>query len=75
VRNDVSGIDRALDVDSNGRVSATTDLLMLIRFALGLRGSAITQGALGSGASRTNPTHVENYIRMLFTTYQLSGQG
>jgi Tol biopolymer transport system component len=75
VRNDLAGINRPLDVDLSGSVGASTDLLMLVRYALGFRGSAITQGALGSGAQRTNPTSIENYIRTLFTTYQLSGQG
>jgi hypothetical protein len=75
VRNDMAGINRPLDVDLSGSIGASTDLVMLIRYALGFRGSAITQGALGSGAQRTNPTAIENHIRMLFTTYQLSSQG
>jgi large repetitive protein len=75
VLNDQVGINRALDIDLNGSVGTATDMVMILRYALGLRGSAITQGALGSGAQRTDPTSIENYIRTLFTTYQLSGQG
>jgi hypothetical protein len=50
------------DVDGNGTVSTTTDGLILIRAMSGLTGVAVTQGAIGAGATRsvwmaaTNPT-------------------
>ena len=49
-----------LDVDGNGngRVDALTDSLMIMRKLLGLTGTAITQGAMGVGATRT-PAEVE----------------
>ena len=41
-----------LDIDGNGLVEATTDGLLMLRYMLGLRGSALTAGALGVCASR-----------------------
>jgi N-acetylneuraminic acid mutarotase len=38
----------ALDLDGNGIVEPTTDGLMLLRIAIGFRGDAITNGALGA---------------------------
>ncbi len=53
-----------LDVDGNGKVDALTDSLMIVRKLLGLTGTAITQGAMGVGATRT-PAEVEAYIQTL----------
>ena len=41
-----------LDVDANGQVDATTDGLLTLRYMLGLRGAALTAGALGACATR-----------------------
>lgn len=78
VRNDVSGINRPLDIDLNGSVGTATDMVMILRYALGFRGSAITQGAIGAPNTfpqRTDPTAIENHLRFLFTTYEVTGQG
>ena len=53
-----------LDVDGNGRVDASTDGLMIVRKLLGLTGTAITQGVMGSGATRT-AVDIEAYIQTL----------
>jgi hypothetical protein len=42
------GGNRPLDLDDDGAVNASTDGLMLLRAMLGLRGDAVTQGALGA---------------------------
>jgi Tol biopolymer transport system component len=78
VLNDQVGINRPLDIDLNGSVGTATDMVMILRYALGLRGSAITQGALGAPNTfpqRTDPAAIENHLRYLFTTYEVSGQG
>jgi Tol biopolymer transport system component len=78
VRNDLAGVNRPLDIDLNGSVGTATDMVMILRYALGLRGSAITQGAIGAPSTfpqRTDPTAIENHLRYLFTTYEVSGQG
>jgi hypothetical protein len=50
------------DVDGNGQVSATTDGLLVARYLLGIRGAALTAGALAPDAARTAPADVEAYI-------------
>lgn len=39
----------SVDVDGNGTISAATDGLLLVRAMLGFTGTAVTNGALGSG--------------------------
>lgn len=41
-----------LDLDGDGQVLAGTDALMFARIAVGVRGTAVTNGALGAGAQR-----------------------
>jgi PQQ-like domain len=50
------------DIDGNGSVSAATDGLLLMRALLGLRGDAVTAGALGVGATRQNWNAVRDYL-------------
>ena len=52
------------DVDGNGRVEASTDGLMIVRKLLGLTGTAITNGAVGTGATRP-VANIEAYIQTL----------
>lgn len=51
-----------MDVDQNGQVDALTDGLMLLRYMFGLRGAALIQGALGSGAARNTAALIEAYL-------------
>jgi len=50
-----------LDIDGNGQVDATTDGLLTLRYLLGLRGNALTTGALGACASR-DVVGIESYL-------------
>ena len=50
-----------LDLEGYGRVEATTDGLLLLRYMLGLRGSALPAGALGVCASR-DAAAIESYL-------------
>ncbi len=52
----------SMDVDANGKIEATTDGLLMMRYMLGIRGTALTSGALGSGAARTAPTEIETHL-------------
>lgn len=52
------------DVDADGQVSALTDGLLMLRYVLGLRGSALTTGAIGANARR-NGSQIETYIGSL----------
>ncbi len=49
----LDSIRPALDVDGNTQADALTDGMMLIRYLFGLRGPALTAGAIGSNPGRT----------------------
>ena len=52
----------SLDVDGDGKVAATTDGLLMMRYLLGIRGAALISGALAPGAARTLPADIEAYL-------------
>ena len=52
----------ALDIDGNGKSEPLTDGLLLIRALFGFTGSALTDGAIGEGASRDNAEQIRAYI-------------
>lgn len=60
----LDSIKPVLDVDGNGQADALTDGLLIIRYLFGLRGPALTAGAIGAGSMRT-PTQIETYIQSL----------
>lgn len=51
-----------LDIDGDGEIRATTDLLMLLRFQLGVRGVSLVADALGANATRTVASQIEDYL-------------
>lgn len=51
-----------LDLDGDGSVNAGTDGLLLLRALLGIRGPTLTAGALGAGATRTDPAAIAALI-------------
>jgi hypothetical protein len=53
------------DVDGDGQVDALTDGLILIRYLFGLRGAALTVGAVGPGATRNTAALIESYLSSL----------
>jgi dipeptidyl aminopeptidase/acylaminoacyl peptidase len=52
-----------LDIDGDGKVLATTDLLLILRYQLGIRGGELITNALGVGATRNTSFPVEQYLR------------
>jgi hypothetical protein len=52
----------ALDVDGDGESRALTDGLLIIRRLFGFEGAALTTGALGGNATRTDPEEIKSYI-------------
>ena len=52
----------SMDIDGNGCIEATTDRLLMMRYMLGIRGSALLSGALGAGALRTLSADIETYL-------------
>ena len=58
----VTARGQGLDVDGNGAYNASTDGLLVARYLLGLRGTALISGAIGAGATRTSASSVEQYL-------------
>ena len=56
---------QALDVDANGEVEALTDGILLVRALFGFEGESLTQGALGEGAQRTQPSAIAERVAQL----------
>ena len=66
-----------LDIDGSStstKYDAATDGLLLLRYLLGLRGSALINGALGATAQR-NATQIEQYIAASLTRFDVDGDG
>jgi hypothetical protein len=55
-------MDLIFDIDADGSFSAFTDSILIARYAFGFTGSVLTDGALGGGATRTDPVDIENYL-------------
>ena len=52
----------ALDVDGNGKYDALTDGLIVLRWLFGLSGQPLVNGAIGSGAVRTQPVDIVAWL-------------
>ncbi len=52
----------SLDIDGNGAQDALTDGLLVIRALFGLTGTAVTNNAIGSNASRSTWTDIRAYL-------------
>jgi len=59
------GVKPLLDVDGNGVVGTFSDIVMILRDLTGLRGDAVTSGAVAEDATRTDPAEIEAYIESL----------
>jgi hypothetical protein len=68
--NDLAPLDETIgnqiysifDIDQNGSFDALTDALILLRYAFGLRGNSLVDGAIASDATRTSAADIEAYI-------------
>ena len=56
-----------LDIDGNGQIEAQYDGVLLLRYLLGLRGNALIENAISSGARRTVASDIESYLQALTT--------
>ena len=55
----------AFDIDGDGKLSLASDGLLLTRYLLGLRGSALVRGAVAQGSPRLTSSQIENYLSMM----------
>lgn len=58
----LDAIKDQLDVDGNGSVDALTDGVIILRALFGFTGSALTNGAVGSGCTRCNVTEITEFL-------------
>ena len=54
-----------IDIDVNGSFDALTDGLIILRYAFGLRGQSLVDGATAGDAMRTEAADVEAYLNSL----------
>jgi hypothetical protein len=65
------------DVDGNGKLDALTDGILLLRHLFGYSGTPLTAGAVGSGAARTTPADIKNFLAQsdCFDLLDIDGNG
>ncbi len=61
-----------LDIDGDGSIKPLTDGLLVQRWVNGVRGIALTNSAIDTGATRTNSEAVSNYMVNTFAVVQES---
>ena len=69
------GIGFNLDADGNASYDALTDGLLVIRYLFGLTGGALTNGAIGTGATRIDATAVLTQLDYLKPLLDVDGNG
>jgi DNA-binding beta-propeller fold protein YncE len=65
VKSYLDEVTGALDIDNDGKADALTDGLLILRYLHGLRGAALTVGAVAPGATRNTAATIEPYIQLL----------
>ena len=51
-----------LDIDGDGETAALTDGLLIMRHLFDFKGDALTDAAVGSEATRSDPQEIQNYL-------------
>ena len=69
------GIGFNLDADGNSSYDALTDGLLIIRYLFGLTGSSLTNGAIGTGATRMDAAAVLTQLDYLKPLLDVDGNG
>jgi glucose/arabinose dehydrogenase len=68
-----STLGPSLDIDLNTSFDAATDGVLLLRYLLGFRGSALIANAIGSGAQRSSAQAIENHIGTTLASFNVDG--
>lgn len=73
---DTQGAGCGLDIDVDSKVQAGTDGLLVVRYLLGLRGTTLVSGVLGSPtALRIDPAKIETVLQRLVDAKRLDIDG
>lgn len=70
-----SFVRTVLDIDGNRAYDATTDAKLVSRYLFGLTGTALTDGAIGQGATRADPAAVLAYLTSIRPQLDIDGDG
>ena len=68
-------VKSTLDVDDNGHADALTDGALILRYAFGLRDSAMTANVVAQDAARTSPAAIAAYIAEIALLLDVDGDG
>ena len=66
-------VSASLDIDGNGQYDALTDGLLIVRYLFGLTDSSLTNGTLGSNATRTEPSQIVSLLDSMQDTLDIDG--
>lgn len=64
----MSRLGNSLDVDSNGKIDALTDGLIILRYLFGLTGDTLTNGVIASNAERVTAADIQQHMLQLTST-------
>lgn len=64
-----------IDADGNTSYDALTDGVVIIRYLFGLTGTSLTAGALGGGATLTDPALLVNHLNDIRPIFDVDGNG
>jgi len=65
----------SLDIDGNGLAEAVFDGNLLMRWLFGFRGNELTNGVIGTNATRSTPAIIEAYLSGIESTYDADANG
>ena len=66
---------RILDIDASATYLAESDGTLILRYLLGMRGAALTDGAPGAGAGRTVDPQMSTYLLDILPLLDVDGNG
>jgi hypothetical protein len=61
----ITVIESKMDVDSDGKVEALTDGLLIVRFLFDFRRESLIAGAIGKDATRKTSEEIEEYLESI----------
>ena len=64
----------ALDIDGDGHITADRDGVLLMRYLFGFRDTALIANIAQTGATRTLPGDIQNYINANLASYDVFGR-
>ena len=70
----IVGVD-SIDIDGNGVAEPLNDGIVILRHLFGAEGEGLTNGAIGSGATRTSPAEIKSYLNQIESSLDIDRNG